>query len=78
MWGIEVNHAPEIIVGKIQSRVNAAPDKEHIAHAISDKIAVNHFQVEIVQFFQQAVFLVVFQLRKVIREIILHGILCYG
>ena len=57
-------------------RIDAAPDKEHIADAALHQRTEQRINVFFIQHFQKAALFVVAELGKVIRYVVLHGILC--
>ena len=71
---VEVHNAPEVIVREVIGRVNATAHKQHIRHAVLQGIPILHFNIQIVQLLQKAVFFVVVQLLKVVLHIVLHGV----
>lgn len=71
---VEVHNAPEVIVREVIGRVNAAAHKQHIRYAILQGVPIPHLKIQIVQLLQKAVFLIVMQLLKVVRHIVLHGV----
>ena len=60
--GAEIRDHAEIFLVKADSRIDAAADKEHEAHAVLQGHAVCHREIEVIQLLQKAVFFIVFQL----------------
>ena len=71
---VEVHNTPEVIVREVIGRVNAAAHKQHIRHAVLQGISILYLNIQIVQFLQKAVFLIVMQFLKVVLHIVLHGV----
>ena len=57
-------------------RIDAAANHKHIGNAVLQQGLEQGFDIFLVQKLQVAIFLVVDQLRQIIRCIIFHGILC--
>ena len=47
--GIEIRNVPEIVLDKIRRRVTAAAHQQHEAHAVLQRPAVLHLEVQVVQ-----------------------------
>ena len=54
--------------------ITTAASQQHISHAGLQGIAVSDLQIQVIQLLQKAVFLVIPQLRQVVRHVVLHGI----
>ena len=72
---VEVQYTAKIIIRKVFAGVNATSGQKHIADTVLQSITVCDLHIQIVQFFQKAVFLVVMQLGKIVGHVILYGIL---
>ena len=76
--GVEIQHIAEIIIHEILCWVDTAPGKKHVPDAVLQGSAIFYLNIEVVQLLQEAVFLVLMQLREVIRHMILYGIFRCG
>ena len=74
--GVKVGYIPEILIFKIFGWVKAAAYQQHIPNAVLHRPAVLYLQIQPVQSFQEAAFRKVFQFRKIVGHIVLHGVLC--
>ncbi|MCI9265060.1 MAG: hypothetical protein HFF06_10910 [Oscillospiraceae bacterium] len=74
IWGVKLCYATEIVIGEIGFRGDPAANQQHIANAGFHGPAVENFNVEIVQFLQRAILLVVVKLVKIVGQIVLHGV----
>ncbi|MDR1320296.1 MAG: hypothetical protein LBK56_02570 [Gracilibacteraceae bacterium] len=68
--GVELADIPEILRLKIQGGLNAAANEKHVGHAVLDGGSEFRLQIQIIQFFQQAVTAAVPEVCQIIREIV--------
>ena len=59
-------------------RPQAQSCHQHVGYADFDCIPIEHFQIEVVQFLQQAVLPTLPQVLQVVREVVRHGIVAGG
>lgn len=74
--GIETADIAEILLRKVVRRIDAAPDKKHIANTALHQGTKQSVNVFFIQHFQIAALFVVAELSEVIRYVVLHGIRC--
>ena len=63
---------------KIIVRPQAQPGHQHIGHTDLQRVPVEHLQIEVVQFFQQAVLAAVAEILQVVCDVVRHGIVAGG
>ncbi|MBR0162423.1 MAG: hypothetical protein IJQ02_14235 [Oscillospiraceae bacterium] len=71
---VEIHDAAEILVGEVDSGIDAAASQEHISDAIDQERPIPHLQVQIIQFLQKAAVLIPMQLLQIVRHVVLHGV----
>ena len=78
--GVDSGRCVEFInVGKLIRRKiivcpQAQPGQQHIGHTDLQRVPVEHLQVEVIQFLQQAVLAAVAEILQVVCDVICHGI----
>ena len=68
----------ELIRRKVIICSQAQPGQQHIGNADFQCVPVEHFQIEVVQFFQQTVLAAVQQVLQVIRDVVRYGVVAGG
>ena len=76
--GIKLCYTEEVIVREILLRVDPTADQQHIAYAGLHCPTVENLNVEVAQLLQGTAFFIILKPVKVVRQIILHGILGGG
>lgn len=71
---VEFVNMGEFVSGEIIVRPQAQPCHQHIGHADLQRIPVERLQIEVIQFFQQAVLAAVAEILQVVCDVICHGI----
>lgn len=64
----------KFVSGEIIVRPQAQPGHQHIGHADLQRVPIEHLQIEVIQFLQQAVLPALPQVLQVVREVVCHGI----
>ena len=75
---VEIYNAEEILIGEVDSGIDAAAGQEHKPDAIDQERPIPHLQIQIIQFLQKTAVLIPMQLLQVIRHVVLHGVFCCG
>lgn len=73
-WRVEFINVGKLIGRKIIVCPQAQPCHQHICHADLQRIPVEHLQIEVIQFLQQAVLAAVAEILQVVCDVICHGI----
>ena len=68
----------KFVSGEIIVCPQAQPGHQHIGHADLQRVPVEHLQIEVIQFLQQAVLPALPQVLQVVREVVRHGIVAGG
>ena len=71
---VEFVNMGELIGRKIIVCPQAEACHQHIGHADLQRVPVEHLQIEVIQFLQQAVLPALPQILQVVREVVCHGI----
>ena len=64
----------KFVSGEIIVRPQAEACHQHICHADLQRVPVEHLQIEVIQFLQQAVLAAVAEILQVVCDVICHGI----
>ena len=75
---VEFVNMGEFVSGEIIVRPQAQPGHQHIRHADLQRVPVEHLQIEVIQFLQQAVLPALPQVLQVVREVVRHGVVAGG
>ena len=75
---VEFVNMGELIGRKIIVCPQAEACHQHIGHADLQRVPVEHLQIEVIQFLQQAVLPALPQILQVVREVVCHGIVAGG
>ncbi|MCH5353651.1 MAG: hypothetical protein J1E06_09325 [Acutalibacter sp.] len=74
--GIEIQNAPEIIIGKILAWITAAAGKQHICDTVLQSGTEQGFHIEIIQLLQKTALCITVEFRQVVGHIVLHSVIC--
>ena len=72
--GIEIEHLREILRIKIFIRFQPAAAHQHIRRTVLQQTAIENRQIQLVQFFQQAVVPAILQIIKIVRHIVRRSV----
>ena len=75
---VEFVNMGKFVSGEIIVCPQAQPGHQHIGHADLQRVPVEHLQIEVVQFFQQAVLPALPQILQVIRDVVRYGVVAGG